>query len=108
MTPSLRTFATRTTFFHNGVFHTLKDVVSFYAQRDTDPGKWYPRDRDGRVLKFNDLPARYHGNVEMGSPFRREPGSAAALTDGEIDDVVEFLKALTDGFKASQVKNRSF
>ena len=31
-------------FFHNGVFHRLEDVVRFYAERDTAPEKWYPRD----------------------------------------------------------------
>ena len=49
MTPSLRNVATRRTFFHNGVFHTLKEVIEFYAQRDTNPHKWYPMDRHGIV-----------------------------------------------------------
>ncbi len=102
MTPTLRNVATRKTFFHNGIFHTLKDAVAFYAQRDSSPEKWYPRDRDGRILKFNDLPAQYHGNVEMGSPFGREVGSTPVLSDGEIEDLVEFLKALTDGFDTAK------
>ncbi len=42
-TPTLRNVATRKAFFHNGVFHSLKDAVAFYATRDTDPGRWYPR-----------------------------------------------------------------
>jgi cytochrome c peroxidase len=101
MTPSLRNVATRKAFFHNGVFHTLKEAVEFYVQRDTNPEKWYPRNRDGSVQKFNDLPAKYHGNVEMDAPFGRSVGAKPALTDNEIQDVIAFLKTLTDGFRAS-------
>ena len=98
MTPSLRNVATRKAFFHNGVFHTLKQVIEFYCQRDTNPEKWYPRSRDGSILKFDDLPPKYHSNVEMGSPFGRRPDARPALTDHEIQDLIAFLKTLTDGF----------
>ncbi|MGO8212825.1 cytochrome-c peroxidase, partial [Rhizobium ruizarguesonis] len=42
-TPTLRNVALKQSFFHNGYFHSLRDVVSFYATRDSDPGRWYPR-----------------------------------------------------------------
>ncbi len=29
-------------FFHNGVFHSLADVIDFYNTRDTNPAAWYP------------------------------------------------------------------
>jgi len=32
-------------------------------------------------------------------PYNRKIGEASALTPGEIDLVVEFLNALTDGYK---------
>jgi cytochrome c peroxidase len=99
MTPSLRNVATRKTFFHNGVFHSLKDVVEFYVQRDTNPEKWYPRNANGSVLKFNDLPLKYQGNIETGPPFGGEPGGKPALSAEEIQDVVAFLETLTDGSK---------
>ena len=98
MTPSLRNVATRRTFFHNGVFHTLREVIEFYVQRDTNPEKWYPRNRDGIVVKFDDLPEKYRGNVETGPPFGRPLGAKPALNDEEIQDVIAFLKTLTDGF----------
>jgi cytochrome c peroxidase len=101
MTPSLRNVAMRRSFFHNGVFHTLKEAVAFYVQRDTNPEKWYPRNHDGTVAKFNDLPAKYRGNVEMEAPFGRKLGDAPALSDEEIEDVVAFLKTLSDGFRPS-------
>jgi cytochrome c peroxidase len=98
MTPSLRNAATRKTFFHNGVFHSLEEVVEFYVQRDTNPEKWYPRNADGTVLKFNDLPLRYQGNIETGPPFGGEPGGKPTLSAEEIQGVVAFLRTLTDGF----------
>ena len=40
--PTLRNAATRSVFFHNGVFHSLNQVVHFYNTRDTNPEFWYP------------------------------------------------------------------
>jgi cytochrome c peroxidase len=34
-TPSLRNVATRNVFFHNGVFHSLREVMHFYVERET-------------------------------------------------------------------------
>lgn len=98
ITPTLRNVATRRAFFHNGVFHTLKEAVAFYAQRDTNPERWYPTNHDGDVVKFDDLPPKYRDNVERNAPFGRKRGDAPALSDQEIDDIVGFLGTLTDGF----------
>ena len=98
-TPTLRNVATRHTFFHNGVLHSLRDAVAFYATRDTDPGRWYPRKADGSIDKFNDMPARYQGNVNMDAPFGGAPGGQPTLGDAEIDDIVTFLGTLTDGWQ---------
>ena len=96
-TPSLRNVALRKSFFHNGYFHTLRDAVAFYATRDTDPGHWYPRNADGTVDKFDDLPKAYWGNLNTDPPFNgKKPGDKPALTDAEIDDIVVFLETLTD------------
>jgi cytochrome c peroxidase len=97
-TPTLRNVATRMTFFHNGVFHSLRQVIEFYVQRDTDPGKWYPRKRDGGVDKYDDLPAPYLANLNTDPPFDRHPGDAPALDDAEIGDLIAFLETLTDGY----------
>ena len=99
MTPTLRNVALRQSFFHNGVFHDLREAVEFYASRETDPAKWYARDPDGSVRKYDDLPAEYAANVNREPPFDRAPGAAPALDAGEIDDIVAFLKTLTDGFR---------
>jgi cytochrome c peroxidase len=98
--PTLRNVATRQTFFHNGAFDNLKDVVSFYVRRDTNPEEWYPIGADGVVQKFNDLPPQYRKNVNTTEvPYNRQPGMQPALTPSEIDDVVKFLGTLTDGYQ---------
>jgi len=99
--PTLRNVATRQTFFHNGAFDNLKDVVAFYVRRDTNPEEWYPTGADGVVQKFNDLPPEYRKNVNTTEvPYNRQPGMAPALSPSEIDDVVSFLGTLTDGYKS--------
>ena len=74
-------------------------MVEFYATRDTDPGKWYPRAKDGSVFAYDDLPAQYRANLNTDPPFGGKPGDKPALSDPEIDDVVAFLQTLTDGYK---------
>jgi cytochrome c peroxidase len=105
-TPSLRNVALRQVFFHNGVFHSLTDVVRFYAQRDTQPQKWYPRAGDGTILKFDDLPAGYAANVDTQAPFGRHVGEAPALSETDIQDIVAFLRTLTDSFAPATAQTR--
>jgi cytochrome c peroxidase len=98
--PTLRNIALTAPYFHNGRFATLRDVVSFYVRRDTNPEEWYPRGTDGLVAKFNDLPPQHVGNVNTTEvPYNRQPGDAPALSPNEIDDVVVLLATLTDGFQ---------
>jgi cytochrome c peroxidase len=97
-TPSLRNVATRRVFFHNGVFHRLEDVVRFYAERDTQPQKWYPPGKDGVVLKFDDLPLQYRDNIDRQVPLDRHAGEQPALSEADIQNIVAFLGTLTDGY----------
>jgi cytochrome c peroxidase len=96
-TPTLRNVAVKRVFLHNGVFRELEDVVRFYAERDTAPAKWYPAGPNG-VLKFDDLPAAYRGNVDAQPPFGRRAGATPALSEADIRDIVAFLRTLTDGY----------
>ncbi|GAA4761734.1 hypothetical protein GCM10023219_02350 [Stakelama sediminis] len=96
-TPTLRNVATRRVFFHNGVYHSLKQVLRFYADRDTRPGEIYPRRADGSIAYYNDLPPRYRRNIDrIDAPLNRKKGDKPALTDAEMDDIIAFLKTLTD------------
>jgi cytochrome c peroxidase len=98
-TPSLRNVALRPVFFHNGVLHSLSDAVRFYAERDTQPQKWYPRAPDGSTRIFDDLPAAYRANIDTQAPFDRHAGDSPRLSDADIEDIVTFLETLSDGFK---------
>jgi cytochrome c peroxidase len=90
-TPSLRNVAVRQSFMHNGVFSKLRDVVAFYATRDTNPERWY------KSGNFDDIPAKYRDNVNVEKPpYNRRRGGAPALDDREIDAIVAFLGTLTD------------
>jgi cytochrome c peroxidase len=101
LTPSLRNVATRHVFFHNGVFDSLAQVLDFYVNRDLHPERFYARDAAGRVVPYDDLPARYRANVDKtDAPFNRRPGEQPALTDAQIRDVIAFLGTLTDGYRS--------
>jgi cytochrome c peroxidase len=98
--PSLRNVAITGPYFHNGRFANLTDLVRFYVRRDTNPEEWYPVGADGSIVKFNDLPPEYRGNVNVTEvPYNRKPGDAPALNDQEIGDLVAFLGTLTDGYR---------
>ncbi len=96
--PSLRNVATRKAFYHNGVFHSLEQAVAFYATRDTNPERWYPLAADGTVLKFNDLPEQYRGNIDVEPPFNKKRGERPAMSDQDVKDIVAYLNTLTDGY----------
>ena len=96
-TPTLRNVATRAVFFHNGRFHTLRDVLRFYVRRDTDPQQWYPQASSLAANKFDDLPLSLRGNVDViDEPLTRKPGDEPVWSDAEIDDVIAFLRTLSD------------
>jgi cytochrome c peroxidase len=98
--PSLRNVAKRHAYFHNGRFATLKEAITFYVQRDTNPEKWYSLNADGSVNKFDDLPVQYHANVNtVEVPYNRPLGGVPALSDAEVDDVIAFLQTLSDGYR---------
>lgn len=96
-TPTLRNAAIRQVFFHNGRFHSLREALRFYVQRDTNPGKWYPTKADGTVEKFNDLPPQYRKNVDtVDAPLDRKLGQKPVWNEQDIDDVIAFLRTLVD------------
>lgn len=95
--PTLRNVATRRSFFHNGRFATLREVLGFYVRRDTNPEEWYPRAPGGQLSKFDDLPVALQSNVNRTeAPYNRVPGMMPALSANEIDDLIAFLRTLTD------------
>ncbi len=95
--PTLRNVALTAPYFHNGAVGTLEEAVAFYATRDIDPARWYPT-VGNTVVKFNDLPAAYRGNVTQQAPFGQRPGDAPRLSAREVQDIVAFLRTLADGY----------
>jgi cytochrome c peroxidase len=103
--PTLRNAATRSAFFHNGVFHSLNQVVHFYNTRDTHPEYWYPASGGSgapqatpawalqlstvpgaAVRRFNDLPVAQQGNVDEEVPLgtgTTPPDNVKATTLGD-------------------------
>ena len=97
LTPSLRNAAGRGVFFHNGAFNSLDQVLDWYVNRDLQPERFYPRDGNGAVVKYDDLPAQYRSNVDTAdAPFNRQPGNQAALNKQDIQDIIAFLHTLDD------------
>ena len=89
--PTLRNVAERPAFMHNGFFKDLREVVRFYATRNSDPQHWY-----GQAVS-NDMPTRYLANIEVQkAPFNRAASAGPALTNDEINDIVAFLHTLRD------------
>lgn len=105
LTPTLRNVDRRAVFFHNGVYHTLAQVLDFYNLRSVAPEKIYPRDSSGKPALYNDIPAAYQKNVDItDAPFDRHAGDAPALTPQDIQDIIAFLHTLDDGYAPSMHK----
>lgn len=94
--PTLRNVGIKQTYFHNGVFTSLNDVVSFYATRNSNPARWYIKADGTADILYNDLPVAYDANV---APVNH-PGDPIApnLSGTDIQNIVSFLCTLTDGF----------
>lgn len=75
--PTLRNVAHTPPYMHNGVFKTLWQVVMFYSTRDVGP--W---------------PA-----PEVPETVNRDELGDLKLTAAEIDDIVAFMLALSDGYR---------
>jgi cytochrome c peroxidase len=67
-------------YLHNGIFHTLREVVDFYNTRDTR-SDW--------------------GEPEVPENVNTEELGNLGLTNQEVDAIVAFMKTLTDGHRIS-------
>jgi cytochrome c peroxidase len=97
--PTLRNVARKRAFMHNGFFTSLRDVVAFYASRDSTPSRWYVYG-----TQFDDVPARFRANVDLTAvPFQPAAAMPLRLDEHEIDAITAFLRTLDDGYGASRV-----
>ncbi len=84
---------------HNGYFKSLKSIVHFYNTRDTI-GKCvdtFTTEKD--ALKMNCWPV-----AEVTDNVNKDELGSLGLTSEEEDDIVAFLKTLSDGFKVKKSK----
>ncbi len=103
LTPTLRNAATRHAFFHNGVYHTLAQVLDFYSLRDTAPQRIYPVGRDGKAAKYNDMPAEWRANVDVTDPpLSHHLGETPAMSKQDRQDIIAFLQTLNDGYSVAK------
>ena len=88
-TPSLRNVALTAPYMHNGMLPTLKDVLRFYDEgRSENPNVSNQQDRDrGRDRGRDD-----NSIARVSGQFRR----VDSMSDGEMEDIIAFLNALTD------------
>ncbi|MEW9624610.1 cytochrome-c peroxidase [Rhodanobacter geophilus] len=106
LTPTLRNVDRRAVFFHNGVYHSLTQVLDFYNLRSVAPEKIYPRDAHGKLQVYDDLPAANQANVDTAdAPFDRRIGDQPPLTAQDIRDILAFLHTLDDGYRAKASRN---
>ena len=50
------------------------------------------------VVKFNELPAAYRGNVNQQAPFGQAVGHPPRLSAQDVQNVVAFLRTSSDSF----------
>ena len=102
-TPGLRNISLKKSFFHNGIFHSLRDVIKFYNTRDTNPALWYHRDSKGKPVIYDDVPSRYRENINDDAPFGPD---RYKMTERDIDDLIAFLNTLTDSQKTQDARKK--
>lgn len=78
---SLRNIAKTAPYMHNGVFTSLREVVDFYNTRDTDV-KW--------------------ARPEIAATMNTEELGNLGLSDQEVDDIVAFMRTLSDGYELGE------
>ncbi len=74
--PNLRNVSLTAPYMHNGVFDTLEEVLEFYNSRDVDPDQ-FPAEVNRNVTRLGGI-----GNL--------------GLSDREIQDIISFLRGLSD------------
>jgi cytochrome c peroxidase len=85
-------------YIHNGYFKSLKEVVHFYNTRDVLP-RCKPGDPREKVTCWPAPEVKENMNTTIGN---------LKLTDKEEDQIVAFLKTLTDGYTKPYADGNAF
>jgi cytochrome c peroxidase len=92
--PSLRNVAVTGPYMHNGYFRDLKAVVQFYNDRDLRPqcaNSMWTREAEAQAQGCWPSP-------EVAANVNVDELGRLGLSDAEVDDIVAFLRTLTDGY----------
>jgi hypothetical protein len=93
-TPGLRNSELTGPYFHNGGYGTLRQVVEFYNRGGDRTGDSFFGDSTGYGNNTSNLAPDIAGGVDLDYPGIIFPTLGLQLS--EMDDLVEFLKTLTD------------
>jgi cytochrome c peroxidase len=94
--PTLRNVELTGPYMHNGYFRTLRGTVVFYNDRDKKPLCGKNRVSEDAALKQKCWPA-----PEVTANVNHDELGDLGLSEREIDDIVAFMKTLTDGWQAA-------
>ena len=93
--PTLRNVDLSPPYMHNGYFASLSAVVEFYNDRDVRP-----RCR-GALAEDEARKARCWPTPEVAANVNRDEMGRLGLTAREIEDIVAFMRTLTDGYESA-------
>lgn len=91
---TLRNVAVTAPYTHNGYFKTLRGVVDFYNSRDNKPRCKNAFTPEKQALREGCWPA-----PEVAANLNRDELGRLGLSNQDVNDIVAFLKTLTDGYK---------
>ncbi len=92
--PTLRNIALTAPYMHNGYFRTLQGVMAFYNHRDKWPLCEQPLVDEEEAMQRKCWPA-----PEVARNVNRDELGRLGLTQSEEEDIIAFMKTLTDGFR---------
>jgi cytochrome c peroxidase len=92
--PTLRNIALTAPYMHNGYFKDLKNVVDFYNTRDTKPVCRDPMTSEEIAVQQGCWPV-----AEIKENVNKDELGDLKLTEQEVDDIVAFMRTLTDGYE---------
>lgn len=93
-TPGLRNVELTGPYFHNGGYGTLRQTIEFYNRGGDRTGDMLFGDSSGYGDNLSNLAPDIAGGVDLDYPDIIFP--TLGLLNSEMDDLVEFLKTLTD------------
>lgn len=101
--PTLRNIALTAPYMHNGYFDSLRRVIEFYNSRDHLP-------KCSEKL-FSDIQAQLNScwpAPEVAATVNQEELGNLKLSEKEMDDLLAFLKTLTDGFEPTSTIEKRY